>query len=289
MSKYRIMTEATVDLPQSLIEEYDIAVIAMDCRMQEKIYMVEPTGKELDPIYFYNQMREGAVATTSLINAFTFMEYFEKEFQAGYDVIYFALTSALTSRLAANQAMEDLQQKYPERRLIVVDTLCASLGMGLLVYHAAKKRQAGMGMDELAKWAEEAKLKVCHWFTVEDLKYLMRSGRVSAASAFVGTALNIKPVLQVDNAGALVPLVKVQGRRRSLKTLVENMEKTFVPEGNECVFIGHADSLEDAEYVKTMVEERFGVKRFVINYIGPIVGAHSGPGTVALFHFGTHR
>ena len=289
MSKYRIMTEATVDLPQSIVEEYGIVVIAMDCRMDDKIYMVDPTGKELDPVYFYERMRQGSVATTSLINAFTFMEYFEEQFKAGYDVIYFAVTSALTSRVAANHAMEDLQEKYPDRRLIVVDTLCASLGMGLLVYHAAKKQREGMGMDALAKWAEENKLKVCHWFTVEDLKYLLRSGRVSAASAFVGTALNIKPVLQVDNAGALVPLVKVQGRRRSLKTLVENMEKTFVPEGNECVFIGHADCPEDAEYVKNLVEERLGVKNFVISYIGPIIGAHSGPGTVALFHFGTHR
>ena len=289
MSKYRIVTEATADLPQSIVEEYGIVVISMDCRMDDKIYMVDPTGRELDPVNFYERMRQGTVATTSLINAFTFTEYFEEQFKAGYDVIYFAVTSALTSRVAANHAMEDLQEKYPERRLIVVDTLCASLGLGLIVYHAAKKQSKGMGMDELAKWAEEIKLNICHWFTVEDLKYLMRSGRVSAASAFVGTALNIKPVLQVDNKGALVPLVKVQGRRRSLKTLVENMEQTFTPENNECVFIGHADSPDDAEYVRSLVEERLGVKSFVINYIGPIIGAHSGPGTVALFHFGTHR
>ncbi len=289
MSKYRILTEATVDLPQSIVEEYGIVVIAMDCRMDDKIYMVDPTGKELDPVYFYERMRQGSVATTSLINAFTFMEYFEEQFKAGYDVIYFAVTSALTSRVAANHAMEDLQEKYPDRSLIVVDTLCASLGMGLLVYHAAKKQREGMGMDELAKWAEENKLKVCHWFTVEDLKYLLRSGRISAASAMFGTALNIKPVLRVEDSGALLALSKVQGRRRSLKTLVENMEQTFTKENNDCVFIGHADCPEDAEYVKNLVEERLGVKNFVIHYIGPIIGAHSGPGTVALFHFGTHR
>ena len=289
MSKYRILTEATVDLPQSLIEEYGIVVISMDCRMDEKIYMVDPTGKELEPAYFYERMRQGAVATTSLINAFTFTEYFEEQFKAGYDVIYFALTSALTSRVAANNAMEDLQEKYPERRLIVVDTLCASLGLGLIVYYAAKKQREGLSMDELAKWAEENKLNVCHWFTVEDLKYLLRSGRISAASAMFGTALNIKPVLRVDDSGALTALIKVQGRKKSLKTLVENMEQTFTKENNDCVFIGHADSLEDAEYVKNLVEERLGVKSFVINYIGPIIGAHSGPGTVALFHFGKHR
>ncbi len=289
MSKYRILTEATVDLPQSIVEEYGIVVIAMDCRMDDKIYMVDPTGKELDPVYFYERMRQGSVATTSLINAFTFMEYFEEQFKAGYDVIYFAVTSALTSRVAANHAMEDLQEKYPDRSLIVVDTLCASLGMGLLVYHAAKKQREGMGMDALAKWAEENKLKVCHWFTVEDLKYLLRSGRISAASAMFGTALNIKPVLRVEDSGALLALSKVQGRRRSLKTLVENMEQTFTKENNDCVFIGHADCPEDAEYVKNLVEERLGVKNFVIHYIGPIIGAHSGPGTMALFHFGTHR
>ena len=289
MNKYRILTEATADLPQSIIEEYGIAVISMDCRMDDKIYLVDPTFQELHPSSFYALMREGVVANTSLINAFTFQQQFEEHFRDGYDIIYFDLTSALTSRIAAKQAMEDLQEKYPERRLIVVDTLCASLGLGLLVYHAAKKQREGLSMDELAAWAQETKLKICHWFTVEDLKYLMRSGRVSAASAFIGTALIIKPVLHVNNAGALVPLVKVQGRRRSLKTLVENMEQTFTPENNDCVFIGHADCAEDAEYVKNMIEERLGVKNFVIHYIGPIVGAHSGPGTVALFHFGTHR
>ncbi|HWR22093.1 MAG TPA: DegV family protein [Feifaniaceae bacterium] len=289
MGKYRILTEATVDLPQSIVEEYGIVVISMDCSMDGKIYMVDPTGKELDPAYFYEQMRQGSVATTSLINAFTFTEYFEEQFRAGYDVIYFALTSALTSRVAANNAMEELQGKYPERRLIVVDTLCASLGMGLLVYVAAKKQREGLDMDELVKWAEENKLKICHWFTVEDLKYLLRSGRVSAASAVLGTALNIKPVLRVGESGALLPFNKVQGRRRSLKNLVENMEQTFTPENNDCIFIGHADCIEDAEYVKNLVEERLGIRSFVINYIGPIIGAHSGPGTVALFHFGTHR
>lgn len=289
MSKYRIVTEATADLPQSIVEEYGIVVISMDCRMDDKIYMVDPTGKELDPVYFYERMRQGTVATTSQINAFTFMEYFEEHFKAGYDVIYFAVTSALTTRAAANHAMEDLKDKYPDRRLIVVDTLCASLGLGMLVYYAAKKQREGMGMDALAQWAEENKLKVCHWFTVEDLKYLLRSGRISAASAMFGTALNIKPVLRFEDSGALLALTKVQGRRRSLKTLVENMEQTFTKENNDCVFIGHADCPEDAEYVKKLVEERLGVKNFVIHYIGPIIGAHAGPGTVALFHFGTHR
>jgi len=289
MSAYRIVTEATSDLPQSLVEELGVVVIPMECRMEDKVYITEPTGKDLDPAFFYGQMRAGATASTSQINAFSFVSCFTEQFEAGLDVIYFALSSALTSRVAANLAMEELQPKYPGRRFIMMDTLCASLGLGLFVYAAARKQREGMEMDALAAWAEENRLRVCHWFTVEDLKYLVKSGRLSSVSGFVGTALNIKPVLNVDNGGRLAPLEKVQGRRRSLKTLVEHMEAGFIPEENDVVFIGHADCAEDADYVRQLAEERLGVKKFVINYIGPVIGAHSGPGTVALFHFAAHR
>lgn len=289
MSKYRIVTEATSDLPQALVEELGIAVIPMECRMEEKVYMTDPSGRDLDPAFFYAKMREGVTATTSQINVLSFIECFTEQFQKGLDVIYFALSSTLTSRAAAYIAMEELQPQFPERRFIMVDSLCASLGLGLLVYTAAQMQKQGMEMDALAAWAEENKLKICHWFTVDDLKYLVRSGRLSTVSGMLGTALNIKPVLRVDDEGRLTPLEKVQGRRRSLKTLAEHIQEGFVPADNPVVFIGHADCAEDAAYVQKLIEENLHVTSFVVHYIGPVIGAHSGPGTVALFHFGAHR
>ena len=290
MNKYRIVTDATADLPQELVESMGISVIPMECRLNEQTFIYEPTGKYMKPEAFYAQMREGASTATSQINVFAYVTHFEPILQAGEDILYIAFSSALTgSQQSAVIAIQELEVKYPGRKISMVDSLCASLGEGLIVYAAAKKLEEGLDLDALSQWVTDNRLNLCHWFTVDDLAYLARGGRVSATSAFLGTALRIKPVLHVDNAGRLVPLEKVQGRKRSLKGLVEQMEKQFTPESNDIVFIGHADSAEDAEYVRQLVEERFGVKNFLVHFIGPIVGAHSGPGTIALFHFGKSR
>ncbi len=290
MSMYRIVTDATADLPQELVESTGLSVIPMECRLDKQTYVYEPTCSNLRPEVFYAQMREGAATSTSQINVFQYLSHFEPILQAGQDILYLAFSSALTgSQQSALIAIQELLEKYPGRRIVMVDTLAASLGEGLLVYAAAKKRDEGFDLDMLSQWVTDHRLKLCHWFTVDDLDYLARGGRLSAAAAFLGTALRIKPVLHVDDMGRLVPLTKVQGRKHSLKSLVENMEQNYLPEENDIVFIGHADCEADAEYVKQLVTERLNVKNFLIYFIGPIIGAHAGPGTVALFHFGKQR
>ena len=186
-------------------------------------------------------------------------------------------------------ARDELQEKYPERKILVSDTLCASMGEGLLVFLAAQKRLAGMAIDDLYRWVEENKLNLCHWFTVDDLNHLKRGGRISAAAAMVGTMLGIKPVLHVDDEGHLVPVEKVRGRRKSLDALVSHMENTAIQPAEQTIFISHGDCKEDAEYVAQQVRDRLKVKTIFVNYIGPVIGSHSGPGTMALFFLGTKR
>mgnify|MGYP005880787359 CR=1 FL=1 len=187
------------------------------------------------------------------------------------------------------EAVLSLREKYPERKLFVVDTLCASMGEGLLVWHAGQLKKQGKTIEEVRDWAEENKLHLCHQFTVDDLHFLMRGGRISATTAAVGSMLKIKPVLHVNNEGKLVNIGKARGRKASLNTLVDRMEATAVNPGEQTVFISHGDSLEDAQYVARLVSERMGVKDIRINYVGPVIGAHSGPGTLALFYLGTER
>jgi DegV family protein with EDD domain len=181
------------------------------------------------------------------------------------------------------------KDEYPERKIYCFDTLAASLGQGLMVYHLAKKRDEGLSIEEANKWLEENVLNFAHWFTVEDLMFLERGGRVTKTMAIAGTILNIKPVLHVDDLGRLVPVSKVRGRKKSLTALVDNMEETAINPSEQIVFIGHGDCIEDAEFVRNQIIERMGVKEFVIHYLHPVIGAHSGPGTVALFFIGTHR
>ena len=185
--------------------------------------------------------------------------------------------------------MEELSGRYPERKLYTVDTLCASLGQGLLVWYAARERDRGRSIEEVRDWIEEHRLNICHQFTVDDLHFLKRGGRISAATAVVGTMLQIKPVLHVDNEGHLINIGKARGRQASLKALVDKMEQTALDSGSLTVFISHGDCLEDARTVADMVKNRFGVEEVYINYVGPVIGAHSGPGTVALFYAGTER
>ena len=189
----------------------------------------------------------------------------------------------------ARLAGEELREKYPERKLFVVDTLCASMGEGLLVWHAGQLKKQGKTIEEVRDWAEENKLHLCHQFTVDDLHFLKRGGRISATTAVVGTMLKIKPVLHVDDGGKLVNLGKARGRKASLKALVDRMEETAIDPAGQTVFISHGDCMEDAEYVAGLVKERMGVQDVRINYVGPVIGAHSGPGTLALFHLGSRR
>ena len=209
---------------------------------------------------------------------------------SGRDILCVNFSSALSATFqSASIAAEDLRQEFPEAKIYVVDSLCASLGQGLLVWYATRQRDLGHSIEEVRDWVEEHRLNLCHQFTVDDLHFLKRGGRISAATAMVGSMLHIKPVLHVDNEGHLINIGKARGRQASLKALVDRMEDTAIDPGSLTVFISHGDCPEDAQTVADMVKKRLGVQDVVINYVGPVIGAHSGPGTVALFYMGTDR
>ena len=218
------------------------------------------------------------------------MQAMEPHLQAGEDILYLGFSSALSGTYNAGAvAAQQLAEKYPERKLYAVDTLSASMGQGLLVYLTVQQKRAGATIEQARDYAEAQKLHLCHWFAVDDLNHLHRGGRVSATPAVLGTVLNIKPVLHMDNEGGLIFMEKVRGRRNSIKRMLEKMRETAIEPEKQIVFMSHGDCLEDAEYLAGRIREEWGVKDVVINYVGPVIGAHSGPGTLALFFLGTER
>ena len=290
MNDFVLLTDSSADLPAAMVAEMGVEVLPLSFTMGEKTYRNWPDNREMDPGDFYRRLREGEMATTSAVNVGDYTAALEPFLQAGKDVLVLAFSSGLSATChSACIAAEELSEQYPDRKVYVVDTLCASLGQGLLVYLAAKQRSEGRSIEEVRDWAEENKLHMCHQFTVDDLHFLKRGGRISATTAVVGSMLQIKPVLHVDNEGHLINIAKARGRQASLKALVDKMEKTAIDPANQVVFISHGDCLEDAHTVEKMVKERFGVKEVYINYVGPVIGAHSGPGTLALFYVGSER
>ena len=290
MSDFIILTDSSADLSAEMAQELDVQVIPLSFIMEGRTYRDFPDNREMDPHLFYEALRQGEEATTAAVNVGQYTEALEPLLQAGKDVLILAFSSGLSTTYNSSRlAVEELREKYPERKLYTVDTLCASLGQGLLVWYAAKARERGGTIEEVRDWVEDRKLNLCHQFTVDDLHFLKRGGRISAATALVGSVLQVKPVLHVDNEGHLVNIGKVRGRQAALKALVDRMEATAIDSGSLTVFISHGDCLEDAQTVAGMVKKRFGVQNICINYVGPVIGAHSGPGTVALFYIGTNR
>ena len=290
MSDFIILTDSSADLSAEMAQELDVQVIPLSFIMEGRTYRDFPDNREMDPHLFYEALRQGEEATTAAVNVGQYTEALEPLLQAGKDVLILAFSSGLSTTYNSSRlAVEELREKYPERKLYTVDTLCASLGQGLLVWYAAKARERGGTIEEVRDWVEDRKLNLCHQFTVDDLHFLKRGGRISAATALVGSVLQVKPVLHVDNEGHLVNIGKVRGRQAALKALVDRMEETAIDSGSLTVFISHGDCLEDAQTVAGMVKKRFGVQNICINYVGPVIGAHSGPGTVALFYIGTNR
>ena len=290
MNDYVIITDSTTDLPQDLIKELGIVIIPLLYNIDGDEYYNYPDERGLDPKEFYAQLRNGKTAGTSAINTSSFLELFEPYLKNGTDVLYIAFSSALSGTCNNGMlAAQELAQKYPERTVLAIDSLSASMGEGLLVYHAVMEKQKGKSIKEVYDAISENRLHLCHWFTVDDLNNLKRGGRVSATAALVGTVLGIKPVLHVDDEGRLIPVSKIRGRRQSLEQLVERMTESAINPEEQTVFISHGDCFEEAHFVEGLVRERFKVKNVVINYIGPVIGAHSGPGTMALFFLGTHR
>jgi DegV family protein with EDD domain len=290
MSDFVLITDSSADLGADLAQQMDIHVLPLSFTIQGKTYRNYPDNREMDPHQFYELLRHGEVATTSAVNVGQYTEMIEPMLQAGKDILILAFSSGLsTTYNSSSIAVSELRDKYPDRKIYTVDTLCASLGQGLLVYLAAKEREKGKTIDEVYNWAVSNKMSICHQFTVDDLMFLKRGGRISATTAVVGSMLQIKPVLHVDNNGRLVNIAKARGRRASLKALVDKMERTAIDPADQTVFISHGDCLEDAQWVAQMVKDRFGVRDVYLNYVGPVIGAHSGPGTVTLFYVGIER
>lgn len=288
---FKIVTDSCCNLPEHLIDELDLTVfplVFMVNGIQKQSYL---KGETTDLQQFYTQMREGKVFTTSLPNLGDAEAELEAILEAGDDVLYLGFSSGLSGTYEAIRLLSlDLQQRYPDRTIITIDTLAASLGQGLIVYYAAKMRAQGASIDETARWVEDNLLHMCHWFTVDDLMFLYRGGRVSKTAAFAGSLLSIKPVLHVDDEGHLIPVEKTRGRTKSIRRLFEHLKEThFSPLSDQTLAISHGDCLDDALALKKMIEDEYGPQEWIINYVDPVIGAHSGPGTLALFFLGEHR
>ena len=290
MSDYVIVTDSSADLPAELVQELEVEVLPLSFTIQGKSYRNYPDGREMELRSFYQMLRAGEMATTSAVNVADYTAILEPLLQSGKDVLVLAFSSGLSTTYQSSViAVEELREKYPGRKLFTVDTLCASMGQGLLVWLAVQEKRKGASIEAVRDWVEANKLHLCHWFTVDDLHFLKRGGRVSAATAVVGSMLSIKPVLHVDNEGHLINMSKARGRGASLTALVDHMEQTAIDPAGQTIFISHGDCLADAQKVAGEVKRRMGVKEVVLNDIGPVIGAHAGPGTVALFFLGTER
>ncbi len=287
MSTYKIITDSCCDLSVEKLKELDVTAVSLSLmfRGAERPDAVTDEIKEV-----YDAMRAGENATTSAVNPEGWFSVIEPVLAEGKDVLVIAFSSGLsTTYQSAVIAASELKEKYPHRKINVVDSLCASLGQGLLVWYACDKRDAGMDLDEVTAWLESNKLSLCQWFTVDDLNFLKRGGRISAATALVGTMLKIKPVLHVDEEGHLVSVSKVRGRKASIDALADKMVQLGLPGQNQRITICHGDCLEDAQYLAEQLKAKLNVQEIYIGYTGAVIGSHSGPGTLALFFLGSNR
>lgn len=289
MKSFLIATDSTADLPVEYLKEQEIPVMNLTYTIEGKSY---GHGEELDPKDFYSKMREGNIPQTSQVNPDEASEILNELLKTNKNILYLAFSSGLSGTYnSVRLAAEEIMEEDSEANIVVVDTLCASLGEGLIVYLACKLREEGKSIEETAKWIEDNKLNLVHLFTVDDLNHLYRGGRVKKSAAVIGTVLNIKPVLHVDNEGHLIALKKIRGRKNSLLTLVDDMGEHMgsFKDKNTIFFISHGDCLEDANFVRDEIISRYGIQDSMINVIGPTIGAHAGPGTVALFFLGDFR
>lgn len=291
MAEYIISTDTSCDFPLEYVKQHQLPLVTL-------FYSIDGvTGENGCPSSdvlknFYDKMRAGSMTKTQQASIEDTEKVFREILKEGKDILHIAFSSGLSGTAnAARLAAENMMEEFPGRKIIVIDSLCASLGQGLLVNYALKLQQQGKTMEETAKWLEDHIQNICHLFTVEDLKYLQRGGRISKTTALVGTMIGIKPVLHVDPEGKLVSISKVRGRKQSIQALVNKMEENIgkYRDEKQPIFISHGDCIEDANYLADLVKERFGYDEFLINDVGPTIGAHSGPGTLALFFMGETR
>ncbi|MCR4440827.1 MAG: DegV family protein [Peptococcaceae bacterium] len=284
-----IMTDSSSDLPLGYIEENNIPFISLTCHFKGKDF-VDDFGKTLDYHEFYEAIRAGEMPSTSQVNVQAYVDKFREYAKEGAAVIYIGFSSGLSGSLQSAQiARKTILDEYKQADITVIDSKSASLGQGLLVYYAHELLKKGAVKDEIVAWVEENKLKVNHWFTVDSLEHLKRGGRISGTAAAVGSILNIKPVLKVDDEGKLTPVTKVQGRKKSLRVLADMLEERIVNPEEQVIAISHGDCIEDVNFLENILREKFACREIIINQIGPVIGSHSGPGTLALFFMGKTR
>lgn len=284
---FQIITDSCCDFPTPMYGQLGLTFVPLTVEFRGNTFddKNDDTLKDM-----YQGLRAGEVAKTSAVNPSRWSQAMEKALAAGKDVLVLAFSSGLsTTYQSAVIAAEELKDAYPDRKIQVIDTLCASMGQGLLVWYACKKRDEGLSLDEVAQWVLDNRFHLCHWFTVDDLMYLKRGGRISAATALVGTMLQIKPLLHVDDEGHLINMTKTRGRKAAIDAMVKKAQELGAGYDNSTMFISHGDCLSDAEYLSRQLKEKCGVKDVVISYVGAVIGSHSGPGTLALFFLGSHR
>ena len=287
MSSYVILTDSACDIVPETLAEWGVKSISLTFRFNDEDKEYDNDG--MPSADFYNRMRNGSVAKTSAINSERFRLFFEQELKEGNDVLYLGFSSGLSATYSCGRrAAEELQAEYPEQKILTVDSLSASAGFGLLLYLTLQKKQAGATIEEAAQFAEQTRMHLCHWFTVDDLVYLKRGGRISPTVALVGGVLGIKPVLHMDDEGHLISVSKVRGRKAALKALSDKFGELAVDRTGP-VYISHGDCIEDARYLENLVKEKYGVKEVYTYYTGAVIGSHSGPGTLALFFLGSKR
>lgn len=287
MEKYTIITDVTSDLPNEFYRENSVSVLYLSYTMGDVEYA---NGATIPPHEFYQRMINGELPQTSQITPEQVTELFERKIKEGFDIVYIGFSSGLSGSFnSVRVAAEELLIKYPKSKIRIIDSLAASLGEGLLVYYAVQMKKSGFSFDEVADKCENNRLHVCHMFTVNDLMHLHRGGRVSKASAVAGTILGIKPILHVDNEGHLVPISKVRGRKQSIIQLVEEMGKRIGDWENPVFAISHGDCEDEAIFLQNLVKKKFGIETCIMNYVGTVIGAHSGPKTMALFFLGNER
>ena len=284
---FQIITDSCCDFPTPMYGQLGLTFVPLTVEFRGNTFddKNDDTLKDM-----YQGLRAGEAAKTSAVNPSRWSQAMEKALAAGKDILVLAFSSGLsTTYQSAVIAAEELKDEYPDRKIQVIDTLCASMGEGLLVWYACKKRDEGLSLDEVAQWVLDNRLHLCHWFTVDDLMYLKRGGRISAATALVGTMLQIKPLLHVDDEGHLINMTKTRGRKAAIDAMVKKAQELGAGYDNSTMFISHGDCLSDAEYLSRQLKEKCGVKDVVISYVGAVIGSHSGPGTLALFFLGSHR
>lgn len=288
--EYQIFTDATADMSSAMLAGLPhVEIIPMEVLVGNTEYLYGPTGN-LSINEFYEMLKEGKYASTSQISPVVYKEAFEPYLKKGQDILYLAFSSGMSGTInSARLSARELQEEYPDRKIYCVDSLCASVGEGLLVREVAKKQMEGIPLEELVKWIEENRFNVCHWFTVDTFLHLLHGGRVSAVSAAAGTVLNIKPLLHVDEEGKLKVMGKPRGSKLALTAKLQHMEQGWQPEIGKLVVIGHADCPEVGEQLSKEVKEKFPEAEVFVANIGPIIGAHTGPGMSALIYWGSNR